>query len=149
MTAKQELDSFLAKYSQEIEKLTRAAFSWMRKKFPAAAVIVYDNYNALVIGFGTSGTTSDAVFSLAAYPRWINLFFLRGATLPDPKKILQGNGKQVRSITIRKMNDLTHASVIVLIDAEARRSGLTKITGPPGKIVIKSISAKQRPRKPK
>jgi hypothetical protein len=149
MTAKQELDSFLAKYSNEIEKLTRAAFLWMRKKFPAATVIVYDNYNALAIGFGTTEKTSDAVFSLAAYPRWINLFFLRGATMSDPKKLLQGNGKQVRSITIRSLDDLKHADVVELIDSEARRSGLAKITGPPGPIIIKSISAKQRPRKPK
>ena len=101
MTARQELDSFIAKYSEEVAELTRAALAWTCKRFPAATVLVYDNYNALVMGFGSSERASDAVFSIAAYPRWVNLFFLSGATLVDPKKVLKGAGKQVRSVSFR------------------------------------------------
>jgi len=69
----------------------------MRKKFPRAEVMVYYNY-ALAIGFGPSERASDAVFSIVLYPRWVNLFFLQGAGLPDPHKLLKGSGKLVRSI---------------------------------------------------
>jgi hypothetical protein len=123
-------------------------FAFMRKKFPAATVIVYDNYNALAIGFATSDKASGAVFSIALYPRWVNFFFLHGATLPDPHKRLKGSGKQVRNITLHALDDLREPAVAALIDAEAERFGLASLTGPRGAIVIKSVSAKQRPRRP-
>jgi hypothetical protein len=146
MTSKQQLDSFIAKYSPEVASVARKAFVWMRKKFPHATVLVYDNYNALAIGFGPTERASDAVFSIALFPRWTNLFFLQGAALPDPHKLLKGNGKQARSIRLDNVELLDHPELVALIDAEAARLGLEPGAGS-GKIVIRSISAKQRPRR--
>jgi hypothetical protein len=146
VTAKQQLDTFIANYSPEVAGVARKAFVWMRRKFPDADVLVYDNYNALAIGFGPNERASDAVFSIALFPRWVNLFFLQGAGLPDPHQLLKGNGKQARSIRLEKIELLDEPKVLALIDAEAARSGLEPGLGN-GKIVIKSISAKQRPRR--
>jgi len=146
MTLRQELDSFIAKFSPEVAGVARKTFSWMRKRFPRATVLVYDNYNALAVGFGPTERASDAVFSIALFPRWVNLFFLQGASLPDPHKLLQGSGKQVRSIRLESMQVLDNPKLIELIDAEAARLGLESGEGS-GKIVIKSISAKKRPRR--
>ncbi len=147
MTGKQQLDSFIARYSPEVASVARKAFIWMRKKFPRANVLVYDNYNALAIGFGPTERASDAVFSIALFPRWVNLFFLQGAGLPDPNKLLKGSGKQARSIRLADVQVLDQPEVLALIDAEAERSGLPPGAGS-GNIVIKSISEKQRPRLP-
>ncbi len=147
MTARQQLDSFIAKYSPEVASVARQAFRWMRKKFPRATVLVYDNYNALAIGFGPTERASDAVFSIALFPHWTNLFFLQGARLPDPHKLLKGSGKQARSIRVDNVKLLDEPALLALIDAEAARLGLERGAGS-GKIVIKSISAKQRPRRP-
>ena len=147
MTARQELDSFIAKYSPEVASVARQAFAWMRKKLPSATVLVYDNYNALAIGFGPTERASDGVFSIALFPRWTNLFFLQGAGLPDPHKLLKGSGKEARTIRMDKVELLDQPQVLALIDAEAARSGLEP-GARRGKIVIKSISAKQRPRRP-
>ena len=70
-TAKAQLDGFIAKYSPEVAKLGRAAIARMRKLLPAAQVLVYDNYNALAVGFGPSERATDIVFSIAFYPRWL------------------------------------------------------------------------------
>jgi hypothetical protein len=147
VTSRQQLDSFIAKYSPEVASVAREAFVWMRKKFPRANVLVYDNYNALAIGFAPTEQASDGVFSIALFPRWVNLFFLQGAGLPDPNKVLKGSGKQARSIRLESVDVLDRPEVIALLDAEAARSGLPPGAGS-GKIVIKSISAKQRPRRP-
>jgi hypothetical protein len=147
VTSKQQLDSFIANYSPEVASVARKAFVRMRKKFPRASVLVYDNYNALAIGFAPTEQASDAVFSIALFPRWVNLFFLQGAGLPDPNKLLKGSGKQARSIRLEDVQVLDRPAVLALIDAEAARSGLKPDAGS-GKIVIKSISAKQRPRRP-
>ena len=147
MTGNQQLDSFIAKYSPEVAGVARKAIQWMRKKFPSANVLVYDNYNALAIGFAPTERASDAVFSIALFPRWTNLFFLHGAGLPDPHKLLKGGGKQARSIRLENVELLDEPALLALIDAEAARSGLEPGAGG-GEIVIKSISAKQRPRRP-
>jgi hypothetical protein len=148
VTAKQQLDSFIAHYSPEVAGVARKAFVWMRKKFPGANVLVYDNYNALAIGFAPTERASEAVFSIALFPRWVNFFFLQGAGLPDPNKLLKGSGKQARSIRLDKIELLDAPAMLALIDAEAVRSGLAPGRGS-GKIVIKSIAAKQRPRRPR
>ena len=110
--------------------------------------MVYDNYNALVIGFGPTERVSDAVFSIALYPRWINLFFLNGAGLPDPQGLLQGNGKIVRSITITDAAVLDLPAVRALMKEAMKRSDTPFDGKVPRRIIIKSISAKQRPRRP-
>ena len=147
MTAKQQLDSFIANYSPEVAGVARKAFAWMRRKFPHASVLIYDNYNALVMGFGPSERASEAAFSIALYPRWVNLFFLRGAHLPDPKKLLQGAGKQVRSIRLEDVRLLDDPAVLALIQAAAAQAGIEQGAGG-GKIVIRAIAAKQRARRP-
>ncbi len=148
MTARQKLNSYIDRYTPEIAKLAHAAFAWMRKKFPGATVLVYDNYNALAIGFGPSERASEAVFSIALYPRWVTLFFLHGVAFPDPDHLLKGEGKQVRHIVLREMKVLCEPAVIALIDAAASRSMLPLQAESAGEILIKSVSPAQRPRRP-
>lgn len=95
-TAKAQLDGFLAKYSPDVAKLGSAAIARMRKMLPAAQVLVYDNYNALAVGFGPNERASEIVFSIAMFPRWVSLFFAKGVGLPDPHKRLSGSGNVVR-----------------------------------------------------
>jgi len=137
---------FLAKYSAEIAALARAVLRKMRSRLPGAIEPVYDNYNALVVGFGPTERASDAIFSIALYPRWINLFFLQGAGLPDPKRRLKGNGKVVRHVVLREAEDLDDPAIRELMAYALERSQ-TPLTGS-GRMVIKSVSAKQRPRRP-
>ncbi len=144
--AKIQLAEFLAKYSTEIAALARAVLRKMRARLPGAVEIVYDNYNALVVGFGPTERASEAIFSIALYPRWINLFFQHGAGLPDPKRMLKGNGKSIRHVVLKDAKDLDDPAVRELMARALVRSA-TPLTGP-GRMVIKSVSAKQRPRRP-
>ena len=119
----------------------------MRRRYPTAVRIVYDNYNALVVGFGPSERASEAMFSIAVYPRWVNLFFLRGANLPDPEKLLLGSGNIVRRIMLRTVDDLNVPGVITLMhEAVARAERPFAVEGK-GRLVIRAISAKQRARR--
>jgi hypothetical protein len=109
---------------------------------------VYDNYNALVVGFGPSERASEAIVSIALYPRWVTLFFLHGAGLADPKGLLKGSGHRVRHVVLSDVTVLDRPPVRALIrqalaagprpiDPRARR-----------RMVIRAVSAKQRPRRP-
>ena len=89
----------------------------MRKLLPTAIELVYDNYNFFVIGYASTERASDAIFSIAAAANGVGLAFLHGATLPDPKKLLQGNGKQNRFIRLPTIAPLESPDVLTLIDA--------------------------------
>jgi hypothetical protein len=144
---KAQLDAFIDKYSPDVAALGRRAFAHMRKRLPAAHVLVYDNYNALAIGFGPSERPSDIVFSLAFYPRWVSLFFAKGAGLADPGRRLKGSGSVVRHIVLEKVTVLNEPEVLELMRNALERAGVSLRDGPRGKLIIKSVSAKQRPRR--
>ena len=146
MTPRQQLDSFLQKYTPEIQKLTKGVLRKLRAIAPGATELVYDNDNALVIGFGPTERASDAAFSIAIYPRWIQLFFLEGKTLDDPHGLLEGSGKQVRRIILRDSEALDDKGIHDLLRQAMEQAKMT--VGGRSRLVIKSISKKQRPRTP-
>jgi hypothetical protein len=148
VSPQRQLDLFLAKFSPNVAALARAVLRRMKQRLPGATCLVYDNYNALAIGFGPSERASDAVFSIAVFPRWVSLFFLQGTELSDPDRILKGSGNRVRHIVLESADDLERPAIRALMQEAL------KIADPPiplrGKptLVIKSVSAKQRSRRP-
>jgi hypothetical protein len=145
---KKQLDDFIARYSPEVQALARATLAGMRARLPGAIQLVYDNYNALAIGFGPTERASDAIFSIALWPRWVSLFFLQGTRLADPKQLLKGTGKVARHLVLKNAQDLDDPAVQDLI-ARALESARPPLDGTGrGRLVIKSVSAKQRPRRP-
>src|ERR1700743_3492210 len=95
-----QLASFLAKFTPEVATLAKAILAKMRARYPTALELVYDNYNALAIGFGPTERPSEAIFSIAVFPRWVSLFFLQAKGLPDPEKKLQGGGSVAKHIRL-------------------------------------------------
>lgn len=146
--AEAQLEAFLASYLPAVAALGRAAIKRLRVRFPSCDVLVYDNYQALAVGFSPDGKTRSAFMSVALYPRWVNLFFLQGVGLPGPKGLLKGSGTTVRHIRLERAEDLDLPSIRALIaQAEANTVPLLDPQRN-GLLVIKSISANQRPRRP-
>jgi hypothetical protein len=143
-----QVAGFIAKFDPVVARVVRAARSVLRKRFPTAVELVYDNYNALAIGYSPTEKTSDVLFSLAVYPRWVDLYFMYGRSLPDPHKLLQGSGKQGAFIRLDDVSVLDRPAIKALIDAAIRTSDVPLRTSGRGYTVVKSISAKQRPRRP-
>ena len=119
----------------------------MRKRFPAANELVYDNYNFFVIGYCTTERPTDCVVSLAVNAKGIGLSFYYGATLPDPSRILQGNGKQNRFVRLDGAATLGRPEIKELLDAAEAQADPPFAKSVRGKLIIRSISKKQRPRK--
>jgi Domain of unknown function (DU1801) len=148
VNAAAQISVFLAKYTPEIAGQLQAAREHLASHFPRGYELVYDNYNALVFAFASSEKASDAVLSVAAYPKWVTLFFWRGADLPDPKRALEGSGTQIRSVRLQPPGKLHEPAVQALIAAAKSMAGKALEAAPPFETVVKSVSAKQRDRKP-
>ena len=119
----------------------------LRKRFPTAYELVYDNYNFFVIGYSPTERPSDSIVSMAAGANGVGLCFLRGASLPDPKGILLGSGNQTRFIRIESADVLDRPEVVKLVAAAVAQSRTSFRAAGRGGLVIRSVSAKQRPRR--
>lgn len=142
-----QASGFIAKFDPAIARLTRSCRSVLRKRYPSAIELVYDNYNALAIGYSPTEKTSDAVFSLAVYARGVNLYFIYGRSLDDPDHLLQGSGTQGAFIRLEGVNTLEDPKVKKLMERAVKRQRPTFAPNGRGYTVVKSISAKQRPRR--
>lgn len=142
-----QIDLFLSKFEPTVAKLVTSSRKILRKRFPTAIEQVYDNYNFFVIGFCTTERTSDCIVSLAASAKGVALSFYHGASLPDPHKVLLGGGKQNRFVRIESAATLSDPKVEALIDAAAKQAKAPLAPDGKGYTMIKSVSAKQRPRK--
>jgi hypothetical protein len=141
------LDGFIDRRPPGVAATARIALGKLRTRYPAALQLIYDNYNALVIGFSSSERASDAVFSIALYPRWVTLFFLEGVELEDPERRLQGSGNVVRSIRLDEAaTELDDRYVRGLMARALKNAGTTLKSGPKGRVVVKSVSKNQRRR---
>ena len=147
-SAVKQVLGFIAKFDPAIAKLTRACRAEIRKRYPSANELVYDNYNALAIGYSPTEKTSDCVFSLAVYPRGVSLYFMYGRSLPDPNNLLQGNGSQGAFIRLEAVKTLDDSQVKDLVERAVKRQKPSLAGKGRGHTVVKSISAKQRPRRP-
>ncbi len=148
MDPQAELDSFIDKFTPEVAALTRALMAKAIARVPGATIPVYDNYNALAIGFGASDKVKDIIFSLAVMPRWVTLCFTWGTRLDDPEKLLGGGGSQVRHIRLHTPQAWDAPAVQEFLTQALAKADRPVDPTAPGGLVIKSISAKQRPRRP-
>src|SRR5438067_2520936 len=149
MDPEAQLDVFFEKYTPEVAALGRALLASMKARLPGAQILVYDNYNALAIGFAATAKAGDAILSIALYPKWTNLFFLAGAGLPDPHNLLKGAGARVRHIRMPTPQAFDDVRVQALIDEALARAVPPLDPAEPQRLLIKSVSAEQRPRRPR
>jgi hypothetical protein len=143
-----QLAGFIARFTPEVAELAEALLNKMRSRYPTALELVYDNYNALAIGFCPTERASDGIFSIALYPKWVSLFFLQGAGLPDPARILKGSGNVVRYIVLPNPAMLDDPAVTALMSEAIARARVPFNPKGAHHLIIKSVSAKQRPRRP-
>jgi hypothetical protein len=143
-----QLAAFIAKFDPATARLIRQCRTVMRRRFPTAHELVYDNYNFFVIGYCSSGRPSDCIASLAASSKGLALSFYYGATVPDPSRILLGSGTQNRFVRIPSAALLKQPAVEALLRAAAAQGGTPLPESGPGRLIIRSVAAKQRPRRP-
>jgi hypothetical protein len=141
-----QVRGFIAKFEPKHQALIRAARRAMRRRFPTAYELVYDNYNFFVLGYSPTERPSDSIISIASGANGVGLCFIRGASLPDPKQVLLGAGNQTRFVRLPSAAILSRPEIKALLAAAAASAKPFRKTGKV-ELVVRSISAKQRPRR--
>jgi hypothetical protein len=144
-----DVEGFVARFDPPVATLVRRCRAALRRRWPTAVELIYDNYNALAIGFGSTDRMSDVFVSLAVYARGVNLYFMYGVELPDPDDILEGTGNRGRFVRLASVTDLERPDISALLDAAVRNGDTPLRIKGLGHTVIKSVSKKQRSRRPR
>jgi hypothetical protein len=139
---------FIGRYTPAVEAQLREARTRLRAMFPRGFELVFDNYNALMFGISPTERRSDAFISVVGYPKWVTLFFLNGTDLDDPNGLLEGQGKQVRSIRLKHPADINTPEVEALIAQAVVHHEAALLAAPVLTTVIKFVVVKQRSRRP-
>jgi len=143
---------FLKPYDREIRELALKLRALVLEEMAPCHENIYDAYSAVAIGYGTSDRLSDGIFHIAVYAKGVNLGFNHGATLADPKGILEGAGSRIRHIKVRTFEDLERPEIRAYVRrarktalADARKLGEPRQPKPAGVVsTVKAIYPKKR-----
>jgi hypothetical protein len=147
MPAETQLQGFINKFAPKHRAVIRAVRKVLRKRLPTANELVWDNYNFFVLSYGSTERPSDCIVTIAAAANGVGLSFYRGASLPDPKKILLGSGTQNRFIRVESRNVLARPEIEALVTAAIAQAKTPLPTTGGGSLFIRSISVKQKSRR--
>jgi hypothetical protein len=145
-SAEAEVRTLIAKFVPAHLRLIGAMRRSLRMRLPTAHEVVYEylNLGAVVISFSPNDHGYEGVLGIRADANGVKLFFGRGKELPDPEKLLQGSGSQVRSIDVEGASTLARPEVARLIDEAIARNPVPFACAGRGSVVIRSTSAKKR-----
>lgn len=142
-----ELRLFLKPYPQKIQDI----IFWMREfvwnLYPGCNELIYDNYNAVALGWSTSDKLGDVFCSMAAFKDYTHFGFYRGNEIADPEKKLSGAGNQYRYIKVAAIKDFPKTYLKKLLKEAYAHSKSRVKTGSQdikGATIVKSISAKKK-----
>jgi hypothetical protein len=132
-----QLLGFLEAYDRHIADLALALREIILEEVPDASESIYRVYT-VAIWFGFSGKMKDMFCYIATNAGHINLGFPRGSTLPDPNRVLEGDGKTLRHIKFSSRRDLERSYVRSYIRASVEQLGAASSGGGTGKSIVKT-----------
>lgn len=142
-----ELRSFVSRFEPKDQKVFRSVRTALRKRFPTANELAYDYPDSVVIGYSPTHRGIEAIVAISVRADGVFLYLSNGPQLPDPKKLLQGSGKQTRYIRLDAAGQLGHPDVEALIVAAIDHATVPLQSEGKGKLVIQSSASRRRPRR--
>jgi hypothetical protein len=142
-----QLRTLIDRFAPAHLRLIGAMRRGLRKRLPAAHEVVYEYNGFFVISYSPNERGYDGVLAIRASPDGVRLYFNRGKELPDPAKLLQGSGGQMRWINLQGASTLARTEVARLIDQAIARNRVPFAPAGRGSVIIRSASAKPRRRR--
>ena len=104
------IDAWMKEHEGELGAIAHEWFEVMRRCGDEVREVLHDGCPVACLG--------DAPFGYVnVFTSHVNVGFFQGATLPDPTRLLQGNGKFMRHVKLRPGTATDAASLSSLIEA--------------------------------
>jgi hypothetical protein len=114
----EDVDRLLANYDAGVREIAERARTMVSKLVPKAEEKVYFGWRN--IRFSIDGEMSGQFISIGPGRNYVNLYFMNGTSLDDPKGLLEGTGKNMRHVKLKEAKDLNSVALKTLIKAAAQ-----------------------------
>lgn len=95
--SKFSVEEWLASLAPDLQAITKQLRAVARKNMPDAHEFIYHD----AIGYSVRDSLFDRICYIAPQKKeYVNFGFFFGAALPDPKKLLVGEGKRLRHVKV-------------------------------------------------
>jgi hypothetical protein len=149
-----DLSKFLKPFDKEINEIVFWLRDFIWDLYPKSNELIYDNYNALAVGWSPTDRVGHTFCSLAIgrTSKNIHFGFYWGSEISDPEKKLIGQGNQYRYILVKSISEFPKAYIKKLLK-DAYANSMAKVKDKKqimqGNTITKSISPKKRELKKK
>ena len=120
----EDVGKLLGSYDASVKEIALRARDLITRLVPKSEEKVYFGWR--IISFSLDGKMSGQFLSIGPGRNYVNLYFMLGTSLDDPKGLLEGTGKNMRHVKLREVADLKNAALKELIKtaAESQREKL-------------------------
>jgi len=95
------VEEYLSNLSPDLQGITRELRDVARKNMPGANEFIYHD----AVGYSVSKSPFDRICYIAPQKGYVNFGFFFGADLPDPQHLLTGEGKRLRHVKVRSVEE--------------------------------------------
>lgn len=144
-----DLQKFLKPFPNEIRAIVLELRNFVWDLYPETNELIYDNYNALAVGWSPTDKVSHTFCSIAIGRSTMNIHFgfYWGSEIKDPKKLLIGDGNQYRYVLVKDLQTFPKRYIQKLL-ADAYLNSLARVKDKAqllsGLTIVKSISVAKR-----
>ena len=113
------VEEWLTKLPTDLQEVTKALRAVARKNLPGAHEFIYHD----AIGYSVNDSPFDRICYIAPQKKgYVNFGFFFGAGLPDPEKLLIGDGKRLRHVKVWSVGEAKNPALAKLIAATWREA---------------------------
>jgi hypothetical protein len=122
-----ELLEFLYRYDHAVQSLALGLRKIVHEEMAPCHEYIFEMRSKVVLLYGaTERVIEDGICYINVFMRHVNLGFPRGTDLSDPAGVLQGAGKAMRHISLKKVSDLDRPEIRAYLRQARTRAGLKR-----------------------
>ena len=106
----------LERTTDDGREVADAIRSLVRRLHPTVVEVIWPHQGTVGWGIGPKKMSEHYAY-LAVHPAHVNLGFYRGASLPDPARLLVGTGKAMRHIRVDTPGEVARSQITALLRA--------------------------------
>lgn len=145
--AEAHLGALLSTLAPQHEALVQSTRRWVRRRLPTAHELIYEYASWLVLSYAPGHHGHEGIIAIRIDANGVRLCLSVAAGLPDPEKLLQGSGGQMRWIPVEGASTLARPAVKALAEAAITRTPKPFAPSGRGPLIVRASQTKARPRR--
>jgi len=122
-----ELLEFLYGYDPTVQSLALGLRKVVLEEMAPCHEYIFQMRSKVVLLYGpTERVIKDGICLIGVFTKHVNLAFMHGADLEDASGVLQGSGKAMRHIALKKLSELDRPEIRTFLRQARKRAGLKR-----------------------